>query len=213
MSDELNSLLSEYDIREKMGESAVDPNNSTKIMIVDDDKGVRDGLGSILRDYYLVFAVDGFEAIELVDEKVYCVVMDAKMPKMDGFEATIKINEIYPDIPIIMHTAFHGEHRTSDVISYHFFDYVEKGANISKLKLSVRNACKQYRLFLDNEGYRKDLERKVEERTKENAALIVKLQVEKSISLRGALARDILHHQKNALNQIGPKSFYSRKED
>jgi signal transduction histidine kinase len=166
---ELDDLLARY------GET-VEPKSKLPIMVVDDDPGIGRSLSKVLKAYNVVLATSGREALSKITPAIYCVIMDAKMPGMDGFAASTKIWELYPNIPIIMHTAFHGEHRTSDVVSYHFFAYVEKGTDIDTLKLHLRNACEGYANKLEIEEYKSGLERKVEERTEQLSDAIERLK-------------------------------------
>ena len=124
---ELEGLLERYN--ERKGEE-----KKVRIMVVDDDPSIGRSLSKVLKEYEVVVSTSGVEALEKVSPDIFCVIMDTKMPGMDGFTASKKIWEKYPNVPIIMHTAFHGEHKTSDVVSYHFFGYLEKGSDLENLK-------------------------------------------------------------------------------
>ncbi|MCM8526643.1 MAG: ATP-binding protein, partial [Lentisphaeraceae bacterium] len=81
-----------------------------KILIADDIKTNRDLIASYLEShsFEIVFATDGKEAVEMADiEKPDLILMDMKMPNVDGFEATqqIKNNDATKDIPVIAVTA------------------------------------------------------------------------------------------------------------
>jgi len=56
----------------------------------------------------LFFVKDGIEAVEMVKEnlEIDLVLMDIRLPKMDGIEATLKIKELYPEMPVIIQTAY-----------------------------------------------------------------------------------------------------------
>jgi signal transduction histidine kinase len=136
-----------------------------KILVVDDEEGARRACTNILPEYEVLTAVSAIDALQKIAADIHCVVMDAKMPGMDGFTATEKLHTLFPEIPIIMHTAYHGEHRTSDVVQHHLFGYVEKGADPEDLRLQVRNAVQHYTAKLQIADYQRDLEKKVEERT------------------------------------------------
>lgn len=79
------------------------------ILIVDDQKGVRRLLEELFKKegWQVRVAGDGLEAIDMVEEKVPdLVLMDVKMPNMNGLEATHAIIARNPAIPIIMMTAY-----------------------------------------------------------------------------------------------------------
>jgi two-component system response regulator (stage 0 sporulation protein F) len=80
-----------------------------KILIVDDQKGVRRLLEELFRreGWDVRCAGDGLEAIAKVEEQLPdLILMDVKMPNMNGLEATHEIMEKNPNIPIIMMTAY-----------------------------------------------------------------------------------------------------------
>lgn len=82
---------------------------SGNILIVDDQKGVRRLLEELFRKegWNVRSAGDGLEAIQRVEESVPdLILMDVKMPNMNGLEATHEIMERNPNIPIIMMTAY-----------------------------------------------------------------------------------------------------------
>lgn len=80
-----------------------------KILIVDDQKGVRRLLEELFKKegWEISMATDGKEAIDQVEEgQPDIILMDVKMPNMNGLEASQIILEKYGDIPIIMMTAY-----------------------------------------------------------------------------------------------------------
>jgi len=82
---------------------------SGKILIVDDQKGVRRLLEELFKKegWEVRSAGDGLEAIQKVEELVPdLILMDVKMPNMNGLEATHEIMERNSGIPIIMMTAY-----------------------------------------------------------------------------------------------------------
>jgi len=81
----------------------------SSILIVDDDAGFRRTLSQILnkKGYEVLEAGSGSEAMELVKKRPFGVIlMDIKMPVMNGVETYKKLKEIRPDTSVIMMTAF-----------------------------------------------------------------------------------------------------------
>ncbi|MBD3219088.1 MAG: response regulator [candidate division Zixibacteria bacterium] len=120
-----------------------------KVLLVDDDIHVLDGLEILLEDTFPILRVSsGHEAIDAIKKgkSVAVVVMDIKMPEMDGITAARLIHENDPDIPIIFHTGFPGQYSESEIdASEKPYEYIEKGESSIKLIRAIRNA---YETFL-----------------------------------------------------------------
>lgn len=79
-----------------------------QILVVDDDRNIRQLVGLCLRaeGFHVLEAGDGSEAAEIVEkQQVHLAVIDIMMPNMDGFDLCQKLHTNYPDIPVIMLTA------------------------------------------------------------------------------------------------------------
>jgi DNA-binding NtrC family response regulator len=84
-------------------------NDQAKILIVDDDPAMVDTLADILSDegFRIGKAGDGYTAVEMIKENgIDMVLMDIRMPGMDGVETFRQLKEIKPDIKVIMMTAY-----------------------------------------------------------------------------------------------------------
>lgn len=91
-----------------MGSNTLNWNSKTILIAEDEDSNYR-YLEMVLSKTKakVVWAKDGIEAIKLCEQyNPDLILMDIKMPNMDGFEATRKIKKIHPEIPIIAQTAF-----------------------------------------------------------------------------------------------------------
>ncbi len=76
----------------------------------------------------LVRAVNGIEAVELckLNPHIDLVLMDIKMPEMNGYKATIQIKKLRPDLPIIAQTAYSTEHDRSKALACGCSDFISK---------------------------------------------------------------------------------------
>lgn len=148
-----------------------------KILLIDDDVGVREALTLLLISYkYVVFPVgDGFEALSLLREiKVDIVLCDVKMPEMDGIEVLKKIKELRPDTPVVMITGHVADEVAIEATRLGAFDYVLKPPYIQEIDLTIKRALEHQYLVLENEKLmaelkriNRNLEEKVKQRTLE----------------------------------------------
>ena len=101
---------------------------ASKILIVDDEMAVRYSFERAFGgDYHVITAENGLEALKKVDlEKPDVVIMDLRMPVMDGMDAFLKLKETHPLTPIIIMTA-HGDTGTAiEAMKQGAFDYITK---------------------------------------------------------------------------------------
>ncbi|MBS3905434.1 MAG: response regulator [Syntrophaceae bacterium] len=113
------------------------------ILIVDDEKELCKILSdSLSQDHYRVFvAFDGKRALQLVkEEKPDLVLLDIKMPRMNGIEALKKIKKMKKEIVVIMLTA-HGTLETArKAMKLGAYDYLTKPFDLFNLKSLVKEA-------------------------------------------------------------------------
>ncbi|HTZ48298.1 MAG TPA: sigma-54 dependent transcriptional regulator [Verrucomicrobiae bacterium] len=131
-----------------------------KILIVDDEEGIRESLASILRDErYTVDAVaSGEEALALVAGNDFQVVLlDIWLPGIDGMETLTRIQDI-PRPPAVIMISGHGNIETAvRATKLGAFDFIEKPLSLEKITVLVRNAVKQRRLQEENQTLRSEL--------------------------------------------------------
>lgn len=81
----------------------------TSVLVVDDDPGMTETMGDILSDagFEVGIASDGYLAVEAVSEKEYDIIlMDIRMPGIDGVETFKRVKRISPQARVVMMTAF-----------------------------------------------------------------------------------------------------------
>jgi two-component system, response regulator, stage 0 sporulation protein F len=111
-----------------------------KVLIVDDEPDVRQLLYDFLtgRDYEVVLAAGGLEAIDLVErEKPDLVLLDVVMPGMNGVETLRRIAEIDPRLRVIMVTANADIGLTSRLLAMGAVDYIPKPFDLEYLEQAV----------------------------------------------------------------------------
>lgn len=114
-----------------------------KILIADDEKNMRWILGKNLRDenFSVSEASDGEEAFHLfLDEEPDLVILDYRMPELDGMEVLKRIKTINPKLPVIMITAHGSTDAAVEAMKLGAADYVSKPFDINDLKLSIFKA-------------------------------------------------------------------------
>ncbi len=130
------------------------------ILIVDDEKSIRDTLKEILEyEKYEVSEVgDGEEAWEAISNGHFDVVLcDIKMPKMDGIELLDKVVSEGIDTPFIMISA-HGTIETAvDATKKGAYDFIQKPPDLNRLLLTVRNALDKSNLQVETKTLKKKI--------------------------------------------------------
>ncbi len=120
-----------------------------KILIVDDEKSIRESLQMILEyeGYETLFAQSGKQALQtLEDEPVDLVMLDIKMPGMDGLEVLDEIRTMDADLPVIMISG-HGTIETAvESTKKGAYDFLEKPLDRDKVLVTIRNALRQRKL-------------------------------------------------------------------
>ncbi|ABX41345.1 response regulator transcription factor [Lachnoclostridium phytofermentans] len=124
------------------------------ILIVDDDKDISELIAVYLKseDYYVDKACSGLEALQLIKENNFdLVILDIMMPKMDGLETLIHIRKDF-NMPIIFLTAKNQEIDLIRGLSLGADDYISKPFSSMELIARVKAQLRRYTIFnnLDN---------------------------------------------------------------
>ena len=131
-----------------------------RILIIDDEKAIRNALRDILsyEKYEVHEASDGNEGIKMAEADSYDLVLcDVKMPKVDGTEVLSRLQELYPDLPVVMISG-HGTIETAvEAIKKGAYDYISKPPDLNRLLVTVRNALDKNRLVTETKSLRKKI--------------------------------------------------------
>lgn len=131
-----------------------------KILIIDDEKSIRRTLREILEyeKFKVDEAEDGAQGWKKLQENTYDVVLlDIKMPKMDGMEVLEKLSKEDIDTPVIMISG-HGNIETAvEAVKKGAYDYIAKPPDLNRMLITIRNAMERTDLITET----KVLKRKV----------------------------------------------------
>ena len=159
---------------------------TTRILIVDDDASVRDVIQVLLREEgYDCTAVDGAEAaLDAARLTEYpLVICDVRMPGRDGFWLLDQLREVQPDSAVIMLTAFGDTEAAVQCLRNGAADYLLKPPKLTELVRAIERALGRRRLELARHRYRRSLENRVQEKTAELSLTLENLQATYSQTL------------------------------
>jgi two-component system nitrogen regulation response regulator NtrX len=135
------------------------------ILIVDDESGIRESLGALLRDegYEVEVTSTGENCLEQIERRGFdLVLLDVWLPKMDGL-ATLEAIQARESAPVVIMISGHGNIETAvRATKLGAFDFVEKPLSLDKIVLVVRNALEYVRLESENRRLRAELEERHE---------------------------------------------------
>jgi two-component system, NtrC family, nitrogen regulation response regulator NtrX len=123
-----------------------------KILVIDDERSIRNTLKEVLEyeKHQIDLAPEGVGGLELFRNNDYDVVLlDIKMPGMDGIEVLDKIMAEPKDVPVIMISG-HGNIDTAvEAIKKGAFDFIEKPLDLNRLLITIRNALDKSQLLTE----------------------------------------------------------------
>ncbi|HKV28799.1 MAG TPA: sigma-54 dependent transcriptional regulator [Candidatus Acidoferrales bacterium] len=134
---------------------------AASILIVDDERGIRESLSALLRDegYDVAAVSSGEECIEAVERRPFdLILLDIWLPGIDGLATLERINE-RDGAPIVVMISGHGKIETAvRATKLGAFDFIEKPLSLDKTVLAVKNALDYLRLEKENRRLRAELE-------------------------------------------------------
>jgi two-component system, NtrC family, response regulator PilR len=134
-----------------------------RVLIVDDEKGMRDFLGIMLRkEGYAVSQAESAEkASDLISRGEFdLVISDISMPGQSGLEVLRQAKAAGPDTPVIMITAYASTESAVEALKLGAYDYIIKPFDVDELKIVVRNALEKRRLEAENRILKRELKEK-----------------------------------------------------
>jgi two-component system response regulator HydG len=110
--------------------------NVRKVLVVDDEPNMRKTLSAILRDegYDVQTADDGERAVELCQQHLFDVVlMDVRMPKLDGVEAFRRIHRHQEGVRVILMSAYREEHLKQEALDDGAIAFIDKPLDVERV--------------------------------------------------------------------------------
>ncbi|MFQ5992376.1 MAG: sigma-54-dependent transcriptional regulator, partial [Nitrospiraceae bacterium] len=122
---------------------------ATKIIVVDDESGMRRSLAMMLRreGYLVTEAPGGKEALDHLERDVFdLVITDFKMEPISGLDILRLVKQMSPEVEVILMTAFGTVASAVDAMKLGAFDFVTKPFQAEEILIRVRNALEKRRL-------------------------------------------------------------------
>ena len=116
--------------------------SKARILVADDEEGIRESLSLILEDEYdLTFAENGEETLaKLAKEQFALVLLDIKMPKLDGLEVLRKLQSSGSKVPVLILTAYQSVELAKEAIKLGARDYLPKPFERDQILSAVKGA-------------------------------------------------------------------------
>ena len=115
-----------------------------RILIADDEEGIRESLSLILGDAYdLDYAVNGEETLAKLQQGRYALMLlDIKMPKLDGLEVLKRLHQQGNGTPVLMLTAYQSVELAQEAVRLGAKDYLPKPFERDQILGAVQNAIR-----------------------------------------------------------------------
>ncbi len=130
-----------------------------KIMVVDDEKNIRIMLKRVLSgdQYEIDEAVNGLEALQKIKREKYdAILLDVKMPEMNGLQVIDKIKEMDINTPIIMMSAYGTIPEAVEAMKLGAVDYLIKPFDLDELRMTLDRMIRQDEMKNENLYYREE---------------------------------------------------------
>ena len=117
----------------------------SKILVIDDDRSICETLELYLTEegYEVVTAATGTEGLnKFVEHSPDVVILDIRLPDVDGFTVLEDLREDDENVKVIMITAHHDMDSTINAMKSGAFDYIHKPVNVDELDMAIRKAVK-----------------------------------------------------------------------
>ena len=119
-----------------------------RVLVADDELNMRRVLEAILRreGYDVVTAANGLDAVSEMNRDIHTVITDLKMPGLDGMGLLRKLQQDFPEVPVVMITAHGSVESAVEAVKLGAFDYLEKPFEQEQIRQIVAKAMRTHEL-------------------------------------------------------------------
>lgn len=138
---------------------------NANILIIDDEETIRDSCSQALKKegYSVKTAEDGIEGLQIFREEFFhAVLLDLKLPGIDGMEVLSRIKEENPKTSVIIITGFASIDSAVEAIKKGASDYLPKPFTPEQLRLITKRALESRKMLIENIYLREELDKKIE---------------------------------------------------
>lgn len=132
----------------------------SKLLVIDDERNTREGLAKAFQDKYdMHLAASGEKGLEIIkNEHIDVVLVDLRMPAMDGMTFIKKVNAL-PDPPlVILFTAYGTIQIADEALKHGAYDYLTKPLKLDNLEMVIERGLNARQLREENERFREELD-------------------------------------------------------
>lgn len=148
-------------------------NTDAVVLVIDDEALIRQSITTYLEDsgFTVLQADDGPGGLNLIKEtQPDVVLLDLRMPEMDGLEVLARVTDDWPHIPVVVVTGAGVLKDAIEALRLGAFDYISKPiSDMALLDHAICRALEMQRLVAENDRYHRQLETEVTSRTQELA--------------------------------------------
>ncbi|MBI4766256.1 MAG: response regulator [Deltaproteobacteria bacterium] len=176
-----------------------------KLLLIDDEEGIRKILGLSLRDagYEVITAADGKQGLEyLQQENPLIVLTDIKMPGLDGMEVLQRIKSMGPDTEVIMLTGHGDMDLAIKSLQLEASDFITKPIQEEALFRALRRAEEKLAWKRLSKRYKEDLQIQVKEATDQILRMQKELLQAERLAATGETVAGLAHAIKNILSGL-----------
>ncbi|WP_263358026.1 sigma-54-dependent transcriptional regulator [Acidicapsa ligni] len=145
------------EVLSKLSQTSLLPTNDSpsdaRILVIDDEAGIRESLEILLtfEGYTVEMAIDGEEGLRTLESRSYdLVLLDLALPGQTGLELLPQIKERYPELPVVMITAYGTVDNVVEAVRAGAENFVQKPWDNEKLLADIRSAIARHKAEAEN---------------------------------------------------------------